>query len=137
MRPQAGKEDEIMFDWLKSLFSGKSQHETLEVELVSDNAGGYTVTVSPLSINVEGRRIRWIQKSGSTPAFKFFDLRELPMWDFPRQSINNARTRLSCRNEDNEGPFEYVIAVEANNTIYDAPTPSGNPAGDKPVIRNR
>ena len=117
-----------MFDWLKALFTGKFTDETLDVELVSDNAGGYTVTISPLSINVEGRRLRWVQKSGSTPAFKFHDLRELPMWDFPRQSINPTRTRLSCRNKDNEGPYEYVIAVEANNKVYYVPTPTGNPA---------
>lgn len=122
-----------MFEFLKNLF-GKSPAD-LEVSL---NTGlNPPVIISDPDLKANGRKIRWTRKEGEN--FTFERLNDLDQAYFNDQSINMARTKISCKNRapdtGDADKYPYEIVVKWNGDEYNS-TKEGAPGGGKPVIRN-
>ncbi len=121
-----------MFDFFRRLF-GKAP---VDLEVSLDTSLNPAVIISDTDVKAKGRRIRWNRKSGES--FTIERLNDLNQAYFNCQSINIARTKISCNNRapdtGDADEYEYEIIVKLNDILYSS-TKDGV-GGGKPVIRN-
>jgi len=105
--------------------------------------GNPQVIISDRAPDANGRRVEWRKSPGANPDFKFARLDELDQENFHQQSIDTGRKKARCNNRapisppNNLQKYEYtLVAKSLDGTQSYTSTISGNPPGDKPVIRN-